>query len=992
MERGATMRVLFALTGLEGQEEKIVQTYKEKYGENLEYLSVYFFKSLIDTVKKSAPFDRIIIHENFEAKGKKNKEVFDQFIFENLDALTDVSNNVTIIFLCNEQRKRDDKLLNRLFNMGIYNILIGEEGTFSRVCELIKNPMTKKDAKRLLEVNLDTETYEDPNKVSEIELRNIIDYYEKNINNQENIISGFDNNLYEQYTMQKLREIIKFLPSKARDVLYIHSDKYRAVLGDVVKIVEVPVYMDQNNNIVSVKTGVNSINQNINQNTSHENKAKKGIFNFLKKEKNISEQRPVLDNNIEKPEMPVYREDMSNYYQKQDSNTYVPDVRVELKEDDKTHQMKIDINDAKSVISVDSSLEEKIIPKVEPYEEKNTKDFSESFDFSLSEDLKEELDLTEDEFKDMTDFVIPELPKIDEFDISKFAIENSGVSFGNAETVDTKLEKLEISEETVEYDNFNEDELVKIEIPEQPKMEIPEEIEMEPVKIEISEEPEMEPVKIEIPEEPVGDVILDIPDEEPEEEPEMEPVKIEMPEEPETEPVKIEIPEEPVGDGILDIPDEEPEMEPEEEPLKIEMPEEPEMEPVKIEISEEPEMEPVKIEMPEEPVADSIPDTPVDEPEMEPVKIEVPEEPEMEPVKIEMPEEPVGDSILDTPVDEPEMEPVKIQVPEEPAKIEPQKNIETSYEYQDDDRTKNNFNGPSIQTVTQVIEREVIKEVYETPSDYKKVIAFIGAHKVGTTFVINSIANNLTSKGVKTAILDLTKNKDTFKIYTANNSELRDIASNSIPNLAIGQDVPLRLGDLSIYTGIPRVDRTKLDSMRALEKIRNQNAVILIDCDFTTNIDIFRLVNNIFVVQDMDITNILDITAFLKELKVRDIDLDKVEVIVNKYIKSVLTVGKIVDALSYYTNPEMTFVNELLSNNVKKFVIPFDEQNSLRYIEGLYASKLNFEGFSAEFKQAIASIVYDIFPISSTADLSAQQQIVYSGKESIFKNIFKKKN
>jgi hypothetical protein len=53
--------------------------------------------------------------------------------------------------------------------------------------------------------------------------------------------------------MQKLREIIKILPSKVRDVLYVNSDKYRAVLGDVVKIVEVPVYMDENNNIVNVK-------------------------------------------------------------------------------------------------------------------------------------------------------------------------------------------------------------------------------------------------------------------------------------------------------------------------------------------------------------------------------------------------------------------------------------------------------------------------------------------------------------------------------------------------------------------------------------------------------------------------------------------------------------------------------------------------------------------------------------------------------------------
>ena len=298
---------------------------------------------------------------------------------------------------------------------------------------------------------------------------------------------------------------------------------------------------------------------------------------------------------------------------------------------------------------------------------------------------------------------------------------------------------------------------------------------------------------------------------------------------------------------------------------------------------------------------------------------------------------------------------------------------------------------PQIQTVTQVIEREVIKEVYETPSDYKKAIAFIGSHKVGTTFIINAIADNLVSKGIKTAILDLTKNKDTYKIYAANNSEYKEIAGNSIPNLVIGQDVPLRLGDLSIYTGIPRVDRSKIDAVRAIEKIRNQNAVILVDCDFTTSIDIFRLVNNIFVIQDMDITKILDITCFLRELKVRDIGLDKVEVIINKYIKSMLTVDNIVEAMSYYTNPEMTFVDELLAKNVKRFVIPFDEQNYLRYVEALYSAKLNFNGFSEEFMNDIASITHEIYPISSTANRNDQQQIISSAKDGIIKNLFKKR-
>jgi len=881
------MRVLFALTGSENQEEKIVQTYKEKYGENLEVASVYFFKSLIDTVKKSAPFDRIIIHENFEAKGKKNKDVFDEYLFNNLDMLTDTDElrGATIIFLCGDHRKRDDKLLNSLFNMGIYNILIGSESTFSRVCELIKKPMTKKDAKRVLEVNVKNVTYEDPNHVDESELRSIREYYAKNINNKEKIIAGFDNSLYEQYTIQKLRTIISFLPSEVRDILYVNSDKYRAVLGDVVKIVEVPVYMDENKNIVSIDNEKNKAKE--------EPKPKKSLFSgLLKKDKNNlkleendikNEKETITDvSKVDEFFKPVYKTEMPVSEVKNTENK--PNVIVEVKEE-KIEEIKDNLFNVNNLTKKEQITFD-MLDNVNKQNENNNSLVSEVLQNELEEPVKIE---------------IPEEVKAEE------------------------PVKIEIPEE-VELE-----EPLKIEMPEEVKAE-------EPLKIEIPEELELEePVKIEIPEE----VELE------------EPVKIEIPEEVELEePLKIEIQEEVKSEEPLKV--EIPEEIKEEEPLKVEIPEEiKEEEPLKIEISEEVELEePLKIEIPEE----------IKEEEL--LKVEIPEEiKEEEPLKIEIPEE--------------------LEL-EEPLKIEIQE--ETKF-------NKNNSlfsNTPQIQTVTQVIEREVIKEIYETPSDYKKAIAFIGAHKAGTTFIINAIASMLTSKGVKTAILDLTKNKDTYTIYAGNNSEYKEIAGNSIPNLAIGQDVPLRLGDLSIYTGIPRVDRTKLDAMRAIEKIRNQNAVILVDCDFTTSIDIFRLVNNIFVIQDMDVTNILPITMFLKELKVRDIELDKVEVVVNKYIKSSLSVGKIVEALSYYTNPEMTFVNELLSASVKRFVVPFDEQNYLRYVEALYNGKLNFEGFSDEFKEAIASVVHDIFPISSTANVAQQQEIIQSNN-SILKNIFKKR-
>ena len=57
-----------------------------------------------------------------------------------------------------------------------------------------------------------------------------------------------------------------------------------------------------------------------------------------------------------------------------------------------------------------------------------------------------------------------------------------------------------------------------------------------------------------------------------------------------------------------------------------------------------------------------------------------------------------------------------------------------------------------------------------------KLVAFVGTSKNGTSFLVNSMAEILSRKGIKTAILDLTQNKNSYYIYTQNDEELRKIA------------------------------------------------------------------------------------------------------------------------------------------------------------------------------------------------------------------------
>lgn len=68
----------------------------------------------------------------------------------------------------------------------------------------------------------------------------------------------------------------------------------------------------------------------------------------------------------------------------------------------------------------------------------------------------------------------------------------------------------------------------------------------------------------------------------------------------------------------------------------------------------------------------------------------------------------------------------------------------------------------------------------------KKVVAFVGTSKNGTSFLVNNLAEMLSQKGINTAILDLTQNKNAYYIYTENEENLRKVAYDCIGSLRRG--------------------------------------------------------------------------------------------------------------------------------------------------------------------------------------------------------------
>ena len=83
----------------------------------------------------------------------------------------------------------------------------------------------------------------------------------------------------------------------------------------------------------------------------------------------------------------------------------------------------------------------------------------------------------------------------------------------------------------------------------------------------------------------------------------------------------------------------------------------------------------------------------------------------------------------------------------------------------------------------------------------QKIVAFVGTSKNGTSFLVNNVAEILSLNNVNTAILDLTKNRNAYYIYTKNEEMLRNKANECIKKLKDGVADGIEIHkNLTVYT------------------------------------------------------------------------------------------------------------------------------------------------------------------------------------------------
>lgn len=305
-------------------------------------------------------------------------------------------------------------------------------------------------------------------------------------------------------------------------------------------------------------------------------------------------------------------------------------------------------------------------------------------------------------------------------------------------------------------------------------------------------------------------------------------------------------------------------------------------------------------------------------------------------------------------------------IDETPQEYETQ-NPETSYS---EPQINNYEHTQNYQNERSVTSYDVMQNDFELDSlltGDKKVVAFVGTAKNGTSFIVNNLAKLFSSMGLNTAILDTTENRNSYFIYTKNEEELRKVAYTSISKLKEGIANGIKVDrNLSVYTSLPGEGEEKEDIGSIIKTLVNNHNIILIDCDFDTPAEYFLRAQEIYLVQSMDVLTIQPLTAFLRELKNKEIlKQEKIRVVINKSTKvRGLNEKVLIGGMAFYNSPSMSFMTELFNKESIKFCeIPLDTTAYIAYLEAIVNCEITLNKYSKMFMLKLRELAEMVYPL-----------------------------
>lgn len=242
------MRILFAVSSSENSKNDIVEVilneYQKTYKEIISYKRAFYYDAIINELKQSKEnkYDRIIISEDLEKNINDSHDAEDEALYTHMDEITDEAykddgTGIPIILICNDRRTERDTVIQQLFTLGIYNVLVGKERTIQNVCSLIDRPRNKRQAKIMYNLDpkaLQYKTGNSQKKISDKELHSILKFFNINKSNIDKCVRGFAK-LSREYNEEQLQIIINNLPLDVRILLEENSKEYLKVAKVSVK-------------------------------------------------------------------------------------------------------------------------------------------------------------------------------------------------------------------------------------------------------------------------------------------------------------------------------------------------------------------------------------------------------------------------------------------------------------------------------------------------------------------------------------------------------------------------------------------------------------------------------------------------------------------------------------------------------------------------------------------------------------------------------------
>lgn len=297
-------------------------------------------------------------------------------------------------------------------------------------------------------------------------------------------------------------------------------------------------------------------------------------------------------------------------------------------------------------------------------------------------------------------------------------------------------------------------------------------------------------------------------------------------------------------------------------------------------------------------------------------------------------------------------------------------NLETEEPQTNNNNTYNNTND-----IYENKQEELIQTAYKpTNTEFnslitkdKKVVAFVGTTKNGTSFVVNNVAEMLASTGISTAVLDMSKNKNAYYVYTNNEQRLMTAAKNSIYKLRSGVAEGVRVNkNLSIFTSLPEEDNDYSDAETILGTLVKNFSAVLIDCDFETPVEYFEKAQEIYLVQSMDVLTMQPLTAFLRNLQSKNVlRQEKLKIVINKSVKiKSVSVKRLIGGIANYNDPSMTIMKELFNpERVPYCEIPFEVPNYIKYLDSMINCSISLNGYTKNLMMALKELAGMVYPL-----------------------------